>query len=170
MNELANMALDDLMCMMGKSHNGIKKAVAQLLVMQWEDIVSSGDMSASDMIESLDVQVNGGCQGWDCSDEELTDVYAGMLGYDYPDNMTDREYDEWQDIVIDAANIYLRRHRLMDKLIALTINNAVEAAHTIWCNGDEDGIHDELVNAIKRCDAGNGTDDDWQMLIDHTER
>ena len=50
--------------------------------------------------------------------------------------------------------------RLFEILKDHTIKNAREIAHDIWKDGDEDGIHDDLIAAINRCENGTGTDAD----------
>ena len=62
-----------------------------------------------------------------------------------------------------------RDMRLFEILKDHTIKNAREIAHDIWKDGDEDGIHDDLIAAINRCENGTGTDADWDMLIEQTE-
>ena len=53
-----------------------------------------------------------------------------------------------------------RDMRLFEILKDHTIKNAREIAHDIWKDGDEDGIHDDLIAAINRCENGTGTDAD----------
>lgn len=62
-----------------------------------------------------------------------------------------------------------RDMRLFEILKDHTIKNAREIAHDIWKDGDEDGIYDDLIVAIARCEDGIGTDADWDMLIEQTE-
>ena len=50
-----------------------------------------------------------------------------------------------------------------------TIKNAREIAHQLWKDGDEDGIREPLLEAIERCQEGNGTEEDWDLLIEQTE-
>lgn len=59
--------------------------------------------------------------------------------------------------------------RLLECLKALTIKNAREIAHQLWKDGDEDGYREPLLEAIERCEAGNGTEEDWDLLIEQTE-
>lgn len=59
--------------------------------------------------------------------------------------------------------------KLLGVLMEHTCKNAREVAHQIWKDGDEDGIHDQLLEAIERCEAGNGTDEDWDLLVEQTE-
>lgn len=53
-----------------------------------------------------------------------------------------------------------RDMRLFEILKDHTIKNAREIAHDIWKDGDEDGIYDDLIAAIARCEDGVGTDAD----------
>ena len=62
-----------------------------------------------------------------------------------------------------------RDMRLFEILKDHTIKNAREVAHGIWKDEDEDGIYDNLMAAIARCEDGVGTDADWDMLIEQTE-
>ena len=62
-----------------------------------------------------------------------------------------------------------RDMRLLEVLKDHTCKNAREVAHQIWKDGDEDGILDTLYQAIDRCEDGNGTDEDWDLLVDVTE-
>ena len=62
-----------------------------------------------------------------------------------------------------------RDEKLLGILKQHTINNAREIAHQIWKDGDEDGLYDQLLEAIERCNEGNGTDEDWDLLIEQTE-
>lgn len=84
-----------------------EKAIQRLLE-NWRSLVDNGDFSAEEMIESLTEQVEHTSQGWDCSTEDLEEdpELAEMLGYDI-DSMTDDQWNEWQEIVTEAAKIYL---------------------------------------------------------------
>jgi hypothetical protein len=62
-----------------------------------------------------------------------------------------------------------RDQRLLEVLKAHTIKNAYEIAHQLWKDGDEDGIREPLLEAIERCEAGNGTEEDWDLLVEQTE-
>lgn len=59
--------------------------------------------------------------------------------------------------------------KLLEILKAHTIKNAREVAHQIWKDGDEEGYYQPLLEAIERCEAGNGTEEDWDLLIEQTE-
>lgn len=58
---------------------------------------------------------------------------------------------------------------LFETLKQLTINNARTIAESIQDNGDDDGIYEDLIQAIDRCDNGVGTDEDWSFLVEQTE-
>lgn len=85
----------------------MNKAIERL-VQNWKQLVQNGDLEEQEMIESLKEQVNGGCQGWDSSLEELeTDPeLAEIMGYG--EELTDEQESEWLGIVIEAAKRYLR--------------------------------------------------------------
>lgn len=59
--------------------------------------------------------------------------------------------------------------KLLAVLMEHTIKNAREVAHQIWKDGDEGGCYEPLLEAIERCEAGNGTDEDWDLLVEQTE-
>lgn len=85
-----------------------RNAAIVKLINNWRELVRTGEMGKYEMIESLQEQVDKNCQGWDMSLEELDlDPTLGfIMGYDI-DYMTDEQVDEWEDIVDEAARIYL---------------------------------------------------------------
>lgn len=60
-----------------------------------------------------------------------------------------------------------RESRLLACLIDLTLHNAREACHEYWEEGDEES-YEALLAAIERCEGGEGTDEDWDVLIEET--
>lgn len=63
----------------------------------------------------------------------------------------------------------MMNRKLLRALKTLTIHNAKEVAHRLWKDGDEDGMREPLLEAIERCETGNGTIEDWDLLIEQTE-
>lgn len=85
----------------------MEKAIERL-ISNWKQLVNNGDFSYEEMRESLTVQVERSCQGWDSSLEELDsdpELYE-MMGYD-EDELTDEQMDEWTEVVCRAAQKYL---------------------------------------------------------------
>lgn len=84
----------------------MNKAIEKL-IQNWKQLVENGDFDAEEMRQSLEEQVNGGCQGWDASLEELeTDPeLAEIMGYG--EELTEEQEDEWLEIVTEAAKRYL---------------------------------------------------------------
>lgn len=79
----------------------------QRLVNNWNELVECGDFDADEMIESLTEQIDGACQGWDSSLEELDSdpELKDIMGYD--EELTDEQANEWLDIVTEAARKYI---------------------------------------------------------------
>lgn len=89
-----------------------EEMIAQVKVQmigRWDGLVKSGEIALGEMIESLDNQVHGGCQGWDASTEE----YEGLAeenGWEIEGAFdTDEHVDKWLEIVQDTAREWLRR-------------------------------------------------------------
>ena len=83
-----------------------KEEAIKALIANWKELVKNGEFSAKEMRESLMEQINADCQGWDSSEEDLTEEIARILGYDIED-MTDEQLDEWEGIVSEAAKRYV---------------------------------------------------------------
>ena len=84
----------------------MNKAIEKL-IQNWKQLVENGDFDAEEMRQSLEEQVNGGCQGWDASLEELEadPELAEIMGYG--EELTEEQEDEWLEIVTEAAKRYL---------------------------------------------------------------
>lgn len=85
----------------------MRQQIINKLVEIWRQMIEDGEFDAEEMRQSLEEQAYGGCQGWDNSLEELEchPELGEMLGYD--EDLTDEQFDQWQEIVIEAARRYL---------------------------------------------------------------
>lgn len=66
-----------------------------------------------------------------------------------------------------------REQRLLEVLKIHTCKNALEVARDTeyWAEengGDGEDARQRFIEAIERCQEGNGTDEDWDWLIDET--
>lgn len=88
-----------------------KQEAIRRLVSNWEDLVECGDFSEEEMVESLIEQIDGGCQGWDSSLEELDadPELLDIMGYD--EELSDEQVEEWAGIVTEAAKKYVSRRK-----------------------------------------------------------
>lgn len=73
------------------------------LIAGWQDLITSGDMTAEEMAESLQDQLDG---YKDMSLDDLTPTIANLMCWDYND-LTEDDLDEWRSLVSDAATEYL---------------------------------------------------------------
>lgn len=78
----------------------------EMLLDRWHALVDNGDMSAEELEESLQEQVDMGCQGWDSCEDDLEEDIAAVMAYDL-DDMTEEQWDEWLEVVQTAAKMYL---------------------------------------------------------------
>ena len=115
----------------------MKRAMAiKRLIQNWRQLVKNGDFDAEEMRQSLEEQINGGCQGWDASLEELEidPELAKIMGYG--EELTDEQVEQWCGIVVEAAQKYLKYEALsadLDRYIA---------QH--WTGGDENADETEV--------------------------
>lgn len=77
----------------------------EILTANWQDLITSGDMTAEEMAESLQDQISGML---DLSADELTSGLADLMGWDI-DDMTEDQLNEWQGIVDETAREWLGR-------------------------------------------------------------
>ncbi len=100
-----------------------------------------------------------------------------LVGMDMDTNNCEKQDTElqefndamWEAVASANSEVVGRKMRLLEILKEHTIKNAREIAVSIDKNGDEDGIYDKLMQAIVRCEDGNGTDSDWDLLVEQTE-
>lgn len=77
------------------------------LIGSWESLITSGEMSKEEMIESLNEQIDMNCQGWDASLEELDYQPELIEIMEYDEDLTDEQVDEWLHVVQYAARAFL---------------------------------------------------------------
>lgn len=80
--------------------------VVNELARRWAAMVENGEFDAEEMEMSLEEQINGGCQGWDCSLEEA-DINPDLVDELRLDLDDEEGQEEWLEIVQDAARRYL---------------------------------------------------------------
>lgn len=124
---------------------------------RWSGLVKSGDYALGTMIGSLYDQVHGGCQGWDCSYEELD-----AFDWDCSD-MTDGQADQWLRIVQDAAQEWLNKTSLKvwgvymiqhgEDLVDATESDIMEYARKKVMMGDttDHDITKEMIDWVLMC-------------------
>lgn len=61
--------------------------------------------------------------------------------------------------------------RLLEVLKDHTIKNALEVARDTeyWAEGDNEESRQRFIEAIVRCQEGDGTAEDWNWLVDETQ-
>lgn len=79
-----------------------EQAIAELMA-GWDKLISDGDMTTKEMVESLIDQMSG---YQDMSADELTDDLAELMGWN-PSAITDDQLDAWRDLVNEAATRYM---------------------------------------------------------------
>lgn len=100
----------------------------------------------------------------------IAKIVAMVNDNDWYEQVTSMELPEYDLQLAQAEyNRLTNNNRLLEVLKDHTIKNAIEIAHQIWKDGDEDGIHDELIAAIERCQSGGMDADDWNLLVEQTE-
>lgn len=75
----------------------------EILTASWQTLIDNGDMTAEEMAESLQDQIDGYA---DMSLDELDPILADLMGMDI-DDLTDEDLDTWRDLVNETAREWL---------------------------------------------------------------
>lgn len=75
----------------------------EILTASWQTLIDNGDMTAEEMAESLQDQIDGYA---DMSLDELDPILADLMGMNI-DDLTDEDLDTWRDLVNETAREWL---------------------------------------------------------------